>query len=134
MSKDVSELNFPNNVRYAEDHEWVKPEGENYRTGVSDYAQDQLGEIVFVELPDIGAEFDKGDEFGTLESVKAVAELCMPISGEIVAVNEELADAPELVNTDPYEKGWLIEVRPADPTEYKKLMTKKAYAEMLKGA
>ncbi len=134
MSKDISELNLPDDVRYAEDHEWARLEGKNYKVGVSDYAQDQLGEIVFVELPEVGAEFNKGDEFGTLESVKAVAELYIPISGEIVSINEELADAPELVNADPYGKAWMIEVKPADPTEYKELKDKEAYIEMLKGS
>lgn len=133
MSREIGDLNLPDDVRYTEDHEWAKPEGENYRVGVSDYAQDQLGEIVFVELPDIGSEFDRGDEFGTLESVKAVAELYMPVGGEIVAVNDDLGDAPELVNGDPNGKGWLIDIKPSDPAEYGELKTRDAYVKMLKG-
>ena len=133
MSKEISELILPDDVRYTDDHEWAKPEGGNYKAGVSDYAHEQLGEIVFVELPELGSEFQKGDEFGTLESVKAVAELYMPISGEIVAVNDDLGDSPELVNSDPNGKGWMIEIKPSDPSEFEELKTREAYIEMLKG-
>ena len=133
MSKEISELKLPDDVRYTEDHEWAKAEGEHCRVGVSDYAQDQLGEIVFVELPEVGAAFDKGSEFGTLESVKAVSELYMPISGEIVAVNDGLADAPQLVNSDPYGQGWMVEIKPTDPAELEQLKSKQDYLEMLKG-
>lgn len=133
MSKEIGDLNTPDDVRYTDDHEWAKAKGENYIVGVTDYAQDQLGEIVFVELPEVGSEFDKGEEFGTLESVKAVAELYMPVSGEIVAINEELADDPELVNSDPHVKGWMIEISPSEPDEYKDLRTKASYVDMLKG-
>lgn len=133
MSKEISELKLPDDVRYTEDHEWAKAEGEHCRVGVSDYAQDQLGEIVFVELPEVGATFDKGSEFGTLESVKAVSELFMPVSGEIAAVNDELADAPQLVNSDPYGQGWMVEIKPADPAELEQLKSKQDYLEMLKG-
>lgn len=133
MSKEISEIILPDDLRYTEDHEWVKSDGDKVRIGVSDYAQDQLGEIVFVELPDPGATFEKGDEFGTLESVKAVSELYMPIGGEILAVNEALADEPELVNSDPYTGGWMIDIKPADPAEVDALKTKDDYFEMLKG-
>ncbi len=133
MSKEIGDLKLPDDIRYTDDHEWAKTKGENILVGVTDYAQDQLGEIVFVELPEIGAEFDKGEEFGTLESVKAVAELYMPITGEIVAINENLADAPELVNSDPYEKGWMIEISPSEPDELKDLRKKASYIDMLKG-
>jgi glycine cleavage system H protein len=133
MSKEIGELKLPDDVRYTEDHEWAKDEGERCRAGVSDYAQDQLGEIVFVELPEAGATFDKGSEFGTLESVKAVSELYMPVSGEIVAVNDELADAPQLVNSDPYGQGWMVDIKPADPAEWEQLKSKQDYLEMLKG-
>jgi glycine cleavage system H protein len=88
---------------YTDDHEWCKQEGDNIKVGITDYAQDQLGDIVFVELPEVGTSFDKGEAFGTLESVKAVSELYMPISGEVLAVNEALDDAPELVNKEPYQ-------------------------------
>jgi glycine cleavage system H protein len=131
--KELEEVILPEDVRYAEDHEWAKPEGDTYRIGIDDYAQDQLGDIVFVELPQVGDTFAKGDEFGTVESVKAVSELYMPIGGEVTAVNANLEDAPELVNDSPYEKGWMITVKPSDPSEYEALMTKQAYFEMLKG-
>jgi len=102
--------------------------------GISDYAQDQLGDIVFVELPEIGALFEEGEEFGTLESVKSVSEIYMPVSGEVIAINEALEETPELVNEEPYNNGWIIEVKPDDPDEVNTLMTSGEYREMLKGA
>ncbi len=131
--KEISELNFPDDLRYTEDHEWAKQEGEQIRIGISDYAQDQLGDIVFVELPQVGDTFEKGAEFGTVESVKAVSELYMPVGGEIVAINEALEDAPELVNNEPYAGGWMIVVNPSDTGEFDALMARDAYLEMLKG-
>lgn len=131
--KEISELVIPDDRRYAEDHEWVKIDADAAVIGISDYAQDQLGDVVFVELPQVGAVFDKGAEFGTVESVKAVSELYMPIGGEVTAVNSELEDAPERVNTDPYEGGWMIRVKAADPAEINALMDKAAYLEALKG-
>lgn len=131
--KDIQDLNLPEDVRYAEDHEWVKPAGENARIGISDYAQDQLGDITYVELPEIGDSFSKGDQFGTLESAKAVGDLFLPISGEITAVNPALAEEPELVNQDPYGGGWIVEVKPADSSELDALMDRNSYLEMLKG-
>ena len=131
--KEISELNFPDDVKYTEDHEWVKMENDEAGIGISDYAQDQLGDIVFVELPQVGDAFDKGAEFGTVESVKAVSELYMPIGGEIVAINDGLEDAPELVNNEPYSGGWMVKVKPKDASELDGLMTKEAYVDMLKG-
>lgn len=130
--KELHELKFKDELRYTEDHEWVTTSGNTLKVGISDYAQDQLGDIVFVELPEVGATFDKGEEFGTLESVKAVSELYLPVGGEIVAVNEDLADSPELINQDPYTN-WIVEIRPADKGEVKELMTVDAYQDMLKG-
>jgi len=131
--KDISDLTLPDDVRYAEDHEWAKSEDDKVRIGINDYAQDQLGDIVFVELPRIGDTFDKGEEFGTVESVKAVSELYMPMGGEVLNVNKTLEDSPELVNKDPYKDGWMIEIKPDDPAALNDLMTKDAYLEMLKG-
>ncbi len=131
--KEIEELNFPEDVRYTDDHEWAKADGDVVRAGISDYAQDQLGDIVFVELPEVGASFDQKEEFGTVESVKAVSELYMPIGGEIVAINEALEDAPEMVNEQPCDGGWMIEIKPADPSELDALMDKEAYLNMLKG-
>ncbi len=131
--KELNELILPDDVRFTEEHEWARKEGENVRVGISDYAQDQLGDIVFVELPEVGSSFSKGDEFGTVESVKTVSELYMPIGGEVVAINEELADHPEYVNTDPYGKGWMIELKPTNPAELDELLDKDAYLKQLEG-
>lgn len=130
--KELNELNIPEDLSYTEDHEWAQKTGETIKIGVSDYAQDQLGDIVFAELPAVGDTFNKGDEFGTLESVKAVSELYIPMSGEIVAINEELDDAPELVNEDPY-KSWMIEIKPSATEEYDQLLSAAAYMDTLKG-
>ena len=131
--KELNELILLEDVQYAKDHEWVKLSGNNARIGISDYAQDQLGDIVFVELPGVGDTFEKGAEFGTLESVKAVSELYMPVGGEVTAVNEALEDSPELVNSDPYGQGWMIEIKVSDPSEAEALMDKDAYLDALKG-
>ncbi len=131
--KEIAELNFPENVHYAESHEWVKADGNTARIGITDYAQDQLGDIVFVELPDVGESFEKGAEFGTVESVKAVSELYLPVSGEIVAINGALEDAPELINNTPFSDGWMIEVKLDDSSELDALMDKDAYLSTLKG-
>ena len=131
--KQISELNLPDDIRYAESHEWASSDGDRIRIGISDYAQDQLGDIVFVELAQVGNTYEKGQEFGTVESVKAVAELYMPISGEVLAANTVLEDSPELVNKNPYSDGWMIEIKPGDPAELDTLMAKNAYLEMLKG-
>jgi len=131
--KEVSELQLPDDVRYTEDHEWARVEGDKAKAGISDYAQDQLGDIVYVDLPQAGDSFDKGQEFGTVESVKAVAELYMPVGGTIIAVNSVLENSPELVNKDPYGNGWMIEIQLGDPAEFDALMKKEVYLEPLKG-
>ncbi|OGR22984.1 MAG: glycine cleavage system protein H [Desulfobacterales bacterium RIFOXYA12_FULL_46_15] len=131
--KELKDLNFLDDVRYTKDHEWAKKSGELVIIGINDYAQDQLGEIVFVELPGIGDSFSKGDEFGSVESVKAVSEIYIPVSGEIVEINQGLEDAPELVNQSCYTDGWLIKVKPGNASEFDSLMDKAAYLNMLKG-
>jgi len=131
--KEINALNLPEDVRYAEDHEWLRPSEAAARIGISDYAQDQLGDIVYVELPEVGRSLAKGEEFGTVESVKAVSSLYMPVGGEVTAVNAQLAEAPELVNTDPYGQGWMIEVKVADPAEVDALMDRAAYVKALGG-
>lgn len=130
--KEINDLNLPEEIRYSNDHEWAKVTGDTVKIGISDYAQDQLGDIVFVELPEVGDVFDSGDEFGTLESVKAVSELYAPLGGEVVAVNQELEDTPELLNQDPY-RGWIIEIKPGDVGEVDTLLDRAAYLEILKG-
>jgi glycine cleavage system H protein len=131
--KEIDELNLPDDLRYAKDHEWARLEGDKVKIGIDDYAQDQLGDIVFVELPEVGATFSKGEEFGTVESVKAVSELFMPIGGEVLAINTTLEETPEHVNNQPYENGWMIEIKPSDVAEMDVLMDKEAYIKMLKG-
>ena len=130
--KELNELHLPDDLRYTDEHEWARISGDIARIGVSDYAQDQLGDIVFVELPAVGDTIARGEVFGTLESVKAVSELYLPLSGEVVAVNTALTDAPELINQDPYE-AWIIEVRPTDAGEYDQLLTAAAYLDLLRG-
>ena len=130
--KELNELHLPDDIRYTDEHEWARISGDTARIGVSDYAQDQLGDIVFVELPAVGDTIARGEVFGTLESVKAVSELYLPLSGEVVAVNTALADAPELINQDPYA-AWIIEVRPTDAGEYDQLLTAAAYLDLLRG-
>ena len=133
MTKEINELSFPEEIRYTDDHEWAKKEGDVIKVGITDYAQDQLGDIVFAEMPQVGDTFEKGAEFGTLESVKAVSELYLPVGGEILTVNEAIADAPELVNTDPYGGGWMLTIKPSDAGEFDALMDRKAYIAVLKG-
>jgi glycine cleavage system H protein len=131
--KEINELIFPDDVRYTDDHEWAKAEGQKVKIGITDYAQDQLGEIIFVEVPEVGDTLDKGANFGSLESVKAVSDIVMPVGGEVLAVNTALEGAPEMLNQDPYSGGWIIEIKPGDPSELDQLMDKNAYLEMLKG-
>jgi len=130
--RGIQDLEFPDDVRYAEDHEWAKPAGDRIRVGISDFAQDQLGDITYVELPEVGDAFEKDQEFGTVESTKAVSDLKMPVGGEVVAVNAVLEDSPDLVNRDPYRDGWMIEVLPANPDEMDSLMNRDVYLEKLK--
>ena len=129
--KEIKELDLPDNLRYSENHVWALLDGEKIRVGISDYAQDQLGDVVYVDLPKKGDSFDKGKEFGVVESVKTVNDLYMPVGGEILAVNPEVEDSPEIVNSSPYGDGWMIEVKPDDPGEMDSLMNNNAYKEML---
>ena len=131
--KELSELSFPDDLKYTEDHEWSKLENDEVTIGICDYAQDQLGDVVFVELPQVGDRFDKGQEFGTVESVKAVSELFIPLGGEVTAINESLEDTPELVNSEPYTGGWMIKIKPVDMADLDALLTKDAYLDVLKG-
>ncbi|MCP4671115.1 MAG: glycine cleavage system protein GcvH [Desulfobacula sp.] len=131
--KEINDLNLPDNLKYTKDHEWAKNSDGVITIGINDYAQDQLGEIVFVELPETGDTFEKDDEFGSVESVKAVSEIYMPVAGEIVEINEALEDAPELVNESCYDNGWLIRVKPDDIAQFEALLDKGAYLDMLKG-
>lgn len=131
--KEVDQLIHPEEVRYSKDHEWIKLNGDTARIGISDYAQDQLGDVVFVEMPEIGDELAREEAFGTVESVKAVSELFMPVGGKVLAVNTALEEAPELVNTQPYAGGWIIEIKPDDVGEMDALLDRDGYIRMLKG-
>lgn len=123
----MADYDFPEDLLYTNDDEWIRSEGEQVVVGVSDFAQHQLGDIVFVELPEIGGMIEAGAPFGTIESVKAVSDLLSPISGEVLSINEELEDAPEQVNESCYADGWLISVRPTDPSELDALLDVNAY-------
>lgn len=131
--KEIKDLNIPDTVKYTKDHEWARKDNDLITIGINDYAQDQLGEIVFVELPEQGDTFARGDEFGSVESVKAVSEIYIPVSGEVVEINPELEDAPELVNESCYDDGWLIKIKPEDISQMDSLMEKGEYLDMLKG-
>ncbi len=121
----------PEDNRYAKSHEYVHLEGDIATIGISDYAQKELGDVVFVELPQVGSQLEAADELGSIESVKAVSELFSPVTGEVVEINEALSDKPELVNTDPWGDGWMIRIRVSDPTEVDELMTAEEYDEYI---
>jgi glycine cleavage system H protein len=123
-------MSIPNNLRYSEEHEWVKTEGNEVVIGITHFAQGELGDIVFVELPEVGATIEANEPFGSVESVKTVSELYAPVSGKVVAVNEELSDQPELVNESPYEGAWMVKVELSDASQVEKLLTAEKYAEM----
>jgi glycine cleavage system H protein len=125
---------YPGELRYTREHEWAKVEGKRARVGITHYAQDQLGDVVFVELPKVGARVTQMQTFGVVESVKAVSDLFAPLTGTVVEVNQDLAREPERVNRDPYGGGWLIVVELANPAEAEKLMSAQQYEEFLKTA
>lgn len=131
--KDITGLKLPEDIRYSENHEWAKEVDGNIRVGLDDYAQDQLGEIVYVELPEVGDEVKQGDDLGSVESVKAVSMIYAPVSGEIIAINDELEDAPELVNESCYGQGWIAEIKTDSPEELDSLMDAADYLDSLKG-
>ena len=120
-------MSYPKDFRYSKDHEWIKPEGDTAKIGITDYAQQSLGDVVFVELPKVGAKFRAGSAFGTVESVKAVSEVYTPVTCEVLEVNETLATMPEKINSDPHGAAWLIKVRLANPAEVQSLMDAAAY-------
>jgi glycine cleavage system H protein len=125
-------MTTPKELRYSEEHEWVKVEGETVRVGITHFAQSELGDIVFVELPEVGDEVTADEPFGSVESVKTVSELYAPVSGKVVAVNEDLSDSPEFVNESPYDKAWMIVIEPTNSSEMDNLMTPEQYEEMIK--
>lgn len=124
-------MSTPKDLRYSEEHEWVKTEEGKARIGITHFAQSELGDIVFVELPQVGDEIKAGDPFGSVESVKTVSELYAPISGKVVEVNSELEDSPEFVNESPYENAWMIVVEPSDASEMDELLSAEKYEELI---
>jgi glycine cleavage system H protein len=120
-------MNIPDDLRYTKDHEWARQKGTRILVGITDFAQDQLGDVVFVELPAVGDQVKRGESFGVVESTKAVSELFAPISGKVVEVNGPLVEAPENINEDPYQEGWMIAIEPSDPKELAGLLDAKAY-------
>jgi glycine cleavage system H protein len=131
--KNFDELEIRDGVFYSKTHEWSKASGDGkIRAGVSDYAQDALGDIVFVELPAAGTDASAGEPFGSLESTKAVSDLNAPVSGKIIAVNEKLSDSPELINSSPYDDGWIVEIETSAPFEPGSMMDGAGYREYLK--
>lgn len=121
----------PENLKYTEEHEWILVEGNKGKVGITDYAQDALGDVVFVDLPDEGDELEKDDIFGAVESVKAASDLFTPVSGKVIKVNEKLEESPELVNESPYEEGWMIEIEIKDKDELNDLLSWKEYEKIL---
>ena len=124
----------PENLKYTKDHEWLRMEGNTGVVGITDYAQHELGDVVFVELPEVGRSVNAGEAFGSVESVKAVSEVYCPVSGEIIEVNQKLADKPELLNSEPYGAGWILKIKMKDPGEQAKLLSAADYTELTKGS
>ena len=126
-------MNYPTNVKYTKEHEWIRVEGDIAYVGITDYAQQQLGDIVFVDIQTEGETLEAGDTFGTIEVVKTISDLFMPVGGEVLEQNTALADQPELVNQDPYGEGWLIKVKPADDSDFDSLLDAEAYKTLING-
>lgn len=122
-------MNHPDDLRYARTHEWVRAEGDTATIGITDFAQNELGDVVYLELPEVGRTLQQNDVFGTVESVKAVSDLYAPVSGEVIEVNDELPDSPEEINQDPYVRGWMIIVKMDDPTELNELLSATQYEQ-----
>ena len=126
-------MNFPQNLKYTNEHEWIRVEGDVAYVGITDYAQEQLGDIVFVDIPTVGETLEANETFGTIEVVKTISDLFLPVAGEVFEQNESLEDNPELVNKDPYGEGWLIKMKPADTKDTDNLLDAEAYKAMVNG-
>lgn len=124
-------MNIPENLKYTKDHEWVKIEGDTAIIGITDFAQHELGDIVFVEVDTVGESLDKEETFGTIEAVKTVSDLFMPVGGEVLEFNEDLEATPDIINKDPYNEGWIIKVKVADMADADDLLTADAYKELI---
>jgi glycine cleavage system H protein len=126
-------MNVPANLKYTKDHEWLKLDGEHAFIGITDFAQHELGDIVFIEVETVGEILGKHESFGTIEAVKTVSDMFMPVSGEVLEFNEDLTTAPESINTDPYEKGWVIKIRMSNPSEADELLDAAQYSALIQG-
>ncbi len=126
-------MNIPEKLKFTNDHEWIKIDGDEAIVGITDFAQKELGDIVFVEVETVGEEIEKEETFGTIEAVKTVSDMFMPVSGEVLEFNEELEDTPELINNDPYGKGWIIKIKISNLDEVKDLLDSKQYKEIIEG-
>lgn len=126
-------MNIPGNLRYTKDHEWLKLDGKTAVVGITDFAQSELGDIVFIEVETIGESLDKEETFGTIEAVKTVSDMFMPVSGEVVEFNESLAEKPEKVNHDPYGEGWIVKIKVADVSQVDELLDANQYKELVGG-
>ena len=124
-------MNFPDNVKYTADHEWIRVEGQFGWIGITDYAQGELGDIVYIEIPAAGTKLEKGKSFGTIEAVKAVSDLFAPVTGDLVEMNPEVKDHPEVVNKDPYGEGWMVKIKIADPAQLDTLLDVQAYKTLI---
>ena len=124
-------MDFPDELKYTEEHEWVLVEDDIVTIGITDFAQEQLGDVVFVELPEVGDDLEAGKSFGVVESVKAVSDIYAPVSGEVVEINDELPNEPEIINSSPYDDGWLVRLKLTDPSELDELMDADAYQEFI---
>ena len=124
-------MQIPDNLKYTKDHEWALVDGDVVTVGITDYAQGELGDIVYVELPEVGDDVSAGDSFGTIEAVKAVSDLFAPVSGEVVEINEDLSDQPETINKDAYGEGWIIKIKLSDPSEFDDLLDKAQYEALI---
>ena len=124
-------MNFPSNVKYTKEHEWIRQEGDVAYVGITDYAQEQLGDIVFVDIQTEGETLEAGETFGTIEVVKTISDLFIPVAGEVLEQNAALADQPELVNQDPYGEGWLIKIKPSADADFDSLLDAEAYKELV---
>ncbi len=130
-NKNTKTMNIPENLKYTEEHEWVKIEGDEVIIGITDFAQSELGDIVYVEVETVGETLDKGEVFGTVEAVKTVSDIYMPVSGEVIEKNEKLDDEPELINKDPYGEGWIIKVKVSNKEELDELLDAEAYKNII---
>jgi glycine cleavage system H protein len=126
-------MNLPDHLRYSSDHEWLKPEGARARIGITDYAQDSLGDVVFIQLPAVGHSVAAGESIGEVESTKSVSDVYAPVSGSVVAVNDALVDSPQLLNDDPYGDGWICEIELTDPAQVDAMLDATAYGKLIEG-